>query len=127
MNVVDSSAWLAYLAGESNAGFFAKAIEDTEKLIVPTICLCEVFKVVLRERGVDEAMLAIAAMQEGKAVDLDSLLALEAATVGHEEGLALADSIIYATAKIHGATLWTQDEHFSGKPNVRFKTKLKTT
>ncbi len=43
MNVVDSSAWLAYLAGETNAGFFAKAIEDTGNLVVPTICLCEVF------------------------------------------------------------------------------------
>lgn len=125
MNVVDSSAWLAYLAGESNAGYFAKAIEDTDNLVVPTICLSEVFKVILRERGVDEALLAVAAMQEGKVVDLDSHLALEAATVGHEEGLALADSIIYATAQLNGATLWTQDEHFSGKPNVRFKPKQK--
>jgi uncharacterized protein with PIN domain len=85
MNVVDSSAWLAYLAGESNAGFFARAIEATEALVVPTICLCEVFKVVLRERGEDEALLAIAAMQKGKVVDLDSQLALEAAAYGHEE------------------------------------------
>ena len=127
MNVVDSSAWLSYLAGEANAGFFAKAIEDTENLVVPSICLCEVFKVVLRERGEDEALLSIAAMQEGKVVDLDSMLALEAATVGHEEGLALADSIIYATARMRGATLWTQDEHFSGKLGVRFKPKPKQT
>ena len=125
MNVVDSSAWLAYLAGEKNAGFFAEAVEDTELLVVPTICLCEVFKVILRERGEDEALLAVAAMQEGKVVDLDQHLALEAATLGHEEGLALADSIIYATAKLHGAELWTQDEHFSDKPNVRFKPKPK--
>lgn len=125
MNVVDSSAWLAYLAGEGNAGFFAAAIEDTEALVVPTICLCEVFKVVLRERGEDEALLAVAAMQEGRIVPLDGPLALEAATVGHEEGLALADSIIYATARMHGAVLWTQDEHFSGKAKVRFKAKKK--
>ena len=125
MNVVDSSAWLAYLGGESNAGYFAKAIKDTDNLVVSTICLSEVFKVILRERGVDEALLAVAAMQEGKVVDLDSHIALEAATVGHEEGLALADSIIYATAQLNGATLWTQDEYFSGKPNVRFKPKQK--
>ena len=123
MNVVDSSGWLAYLAGEKNAGYFAAAIEDTARLVVPTICLCEVFKVVLRERGEDEALLAIAAMQEGQVVDLDSRLALEAATLGHEEGLALADSIIYATARLHGALLWTQDEHFEGKAGVRFKPK----
>jgi predicted nucleic acid-binding protein len=123
MNVVDSSAWLAYLAGEKNVGYFAAAIEDTASLVVPTICLCEVFRVVLRERGENEALLAVAAMQAGKVVDLDSHLALEAATVGHEEGLALADSIIYATARLHDALLWTQDEHFAGKPDVRFKPK----
>jgi predicted nucleic acid-binding protein len=125
MNVVDSSAWLAYFAGEKNAAFFAEAIEDTDLLVVPTICLCEVFKVILRERGEDEALVSVAAMQEGKVVDLDSYLALEAAAVGHEEGLALADAIIYATAKMNAALLWTQDEHFSGKPNVRFKPKSK--
>ena len=123
MNVVDSSAWLAYLAGEKNAGYFAAAIEDGASLVVPTICLCEVFKVVLRERGENEALLAVAALQTGKQVDLDSHLALEAATVGHEEGLALADSIIYATARMSGALLWTQDEHFKDKPHVRFRPK----
>jgi toxin FitB len=123
MNVVDSSAWLAYLAGEKNAGYFAGAIEDTASLVVPTICLCEVFKVILREKGEDEALLAVAAMQEGKVVDLDSRLALEAAAVGHEEGLSLADSVIYATARLHDALLWTQDEHFAGKAGVRFKAK----
>lgn len=39
MNVVDSSAWLAYLAGEKNAGYFAAAIQDTANLVVPTVCL----------------------------------------------------------------------------------------
>jgi predicted nucleic acid-binding protein len=58
-------------------------------------------------------------------VDLDSDLALEAAWVGHEERLAFADSIIYAVAKRHEATVWTQDAHFEGKANVRFKTKAK--
>ncbi len=123
MNVVDSSAWLAYLAGEANAAFFAPAIEDTGALVVPTVCLSEVFKVVLRERGEHEALLATAAMQEGLVAPLDARLALEAAAVGHEEGLALADAIIYATARLHGAVLLTQDEHFAGKPGVRFRAK----
>ena len=124
MNVVDSSAWLAYFAGEKNADFFAEAIEDTELLIVPSICLYEVFKVILREKGEDEALIAVAAMQEGKVVDLDGSLALEAAVLGNQEKLALTDSIIYATAKLNGAVLWTQDEHFSGKPDVQFKPKM---
>lgn len=125
MNVVDSSAWLAYLAGEANAGYFAAAIEDLGSLVVPTICLAEIFKVVLRERGEDDALLSVAAMQQGKLVPLDGQLALEAAAIGHEEGLALADSIIYATAQRHGAVLWTQDEHFADKAGVRFRPKRK--
>jgi predicted nucleic acid-binding protein len=123
MNVVDSSAWLAYFAGEKNAAFFADAIEDTDLLIVPVICVYEVFKVVLREKGEDDALQAISAMQQGVAVNLDSDLALEAAVIGHEEKLAFADSVIYAVAKRHNATVWTQDAHFSGRANVRFKAK----
>jgi predicted nucleic acid-binding protein len=120
MNVVDSSAWLAYFANEPGADFFAQAIEDVELLIVPSVCLYEVFKVILREKNEDQAFLAIAAMQQGKVVDLDADLAIEAAALGHEEKLALADSIIYAIAQRHTATLWTQDAHFSGKPGVRY-------
>jgi uncharacterized protein with PIN domain len=48
MNVVDSSAWLAYFAGETSAGFFEDAIQNAELLIVPTVCIYEVFKVVFR-------------------------------------------------------------------------------
>jgi predicted nucleic acid-binding protein len=125
MNLVDSSGWLAYFAEEKNADFFAEAIEDTELLIVPTVCLYEVFRVILREKGEDEAFLAVAAMQQGTIVDLTADLALEAAAVGQEERLAFADSIIYAAAQKHGAEVWTQDDHFSGRPNVRFKAKPK--
>ena len=50
-NVVDSSAWLEYLADSPRAANFATAIEDTENLIVPVITIYEVFKKVLRERG----------------------------------------------------------------------------
>lgn len=123
MNLVDSSAWLAYFADEPTAGFFAGAIEDSDQLVVPSVCMYEVFKVVLRERGEDDALLAVASMQQGTVVDLDADLAIEAAAIGHEEGLAFADSVIYAIAKRHGATLWTQDAHFRGKPGVRFKSK----
>lgn len=127
MNLVDSSAWLAYFADEEEAAFFAPAIEDTELLLVPTVCLYEVFKVVLRERGEDDALQAVAAMQQGTVVDLTAELALEAAAIGHEEKLALADSIIFATAKKWEATLWTQDEHFAGKPKVEFQRKSQSS
>ena len=123
MNLVDSSAWLAYFADEPEADFFAEAIEDTDLLVVPSVCIYEVFKVVLRERGEDAAFSAVAAMHQGTLVDLDAGLAMEAAALGLEEGLAFADSVIYAVAKKHDAILWTQDAHFEGKSSVRFRAK----
>lgn len=125
MNLVDSSAWLAYFAGEPNAVFFTGAIEDNEALLVPSVCLYEVFKVVLRERGEDAAFAAVAAMERGEVIDLDSELAMEAAALGLEENLAFADSVIYAVARKRDATLWTQDVHFRGKAGVRFKAKAR--
>jgi len=59
-------------------------------------------------------------MQEGHVVELDARLALEAASLGLQERLSFADSVIYAVAQRYGATLWTQDEHFKDKPGVRY-------
>ncbi len=60
MNVIDSSAWLSYFAGDANAKIFSRPIEDIEKLIVPSITITEVFKCILRQRGEDMALEAIA-------------------------------------------------------------------
>lgn len=123
MNLVDSSAWLAYFADEPAADFFAEAIEDTDLLLVPAVCIYEVFKVVLRERGEDAAFATAAVMQQGTVVTLDADLALEAAALGLEENLAFADAVIFATARLHHAELWTQDAHFAGKPGVCYRAK----
>ena len=122
MNVVDSSGWLEYFADESNADFFAPAIENTKELVVPAISLYEVFKRVLVQRGEDAALQAVAQMQQGRLVELDSTLALRAAKVSVEHKLAMADSIILATAHQHEAVLWTQDEDFEG---VRYKARVR--
>lgn len=42
LNVVDSSAWLEYLADTPRAKLFAGAIEDADNLVVPVIVLYEV-------------------------------------------------------------------------------------
>lgn len=35
-------------------------------------------------------------------------------------GFPLADSLIYGTARHHGAELWTQYSHFEGLPGVSY-------
>jgi predicted nucleic acid-binding protein len=121
MNVVDSSAWLEYFANGSNASFFAPAIERTEKLLVPSLVLYEVFKRVLQQRDEGHALQAMAVMQQGTVVDLDARLALVAARISLERKLPMADSIILATAHAYGATVWTQDADFKGLPAVQFR------
>lgn len=123
MNVVDSSAWLEYFADGPNADFFAPAIEDPEQLIVPSITLAEVFRRVVQQRGEGEALQAIALMEQGQVVDLDSTLAVSAGKLGRDLGLPLADSIVLATAHQHGATVWTQDADFEGLEGVRYARK----
>jgi uncharacterized protein with PIN domain len=119
-NVVDSSAWLAYFADERGAEHFAPAIEDTKRLVVPSICLLEVFKIVLRQRGENDALQAVALMQQGEVVDLDSTLALSAATLGVARKLPLADSIVYATSIQVNGIVWTQDDDFDGLADVKY-------
>ena len=120
MNVVDSSAWLSYFAGDKNALACAAAIENVEDLLVPSITLTEVFKNVLRQRDEESALIAIAHMRQGKVIPLDAELAIDAGNYGVLHKLPLADSIIFASAKKHNATLWTQDADFKGLPGIKY-------
>lgn len=121
MNVVDSSAWLEYFANGSNASFFASAIERAEELLVPSLALYEVFKRVLQQRDEDHALQAVAVMQQADVIDLDARLALVAARIRLERKLPMADSVILATGRTYGATVWTQDADFKGLPGVQFR------
>ena len=123
MNVVDSSGWLEYLADGPNAAVFAKPIEAIRSLLVPTMSLFEVFKRVTQQRSEDDALRAIAVMEQGKVVDLDRATALEAARLSIEHGIAMADSVMLATAYRHRATLWTQDSDFDRLPGVKYYAK----
>ena len=126
MNVVDSSAWLSYFAGDANAEVFSTPIEDIEKLIVPSITITEVFKYILRQRGEDMALEAIAHMEQGKVISLDSSLAIDAAKYGIDYKLPLADSIIYATGQRFKAIIWTQDIDFKSLESVAYYPKKHT-
>jgi predicted nucleic acid-binding protein len=123
MNVVDSSAWLEYFADGPNAAVFAKPIEATRSLLVPTLSLFEVFKRVSEQRSEDDALRAIAVMEQGKIVDLDRATALEAARLAIEHRIAMADSVMLATALRHRAMLWTQDADFDGLPGTKYYAK----
>jgi len=117
--VLDSSCWLEVFDGSSRAVLYQASAERPADLVVPVITLYEVHKYLRRVKGIDAALNAIAYMEQGNVIDVDSALCLEASL----NGLPFADSLIYATAQAHGATLWTQDAHFDGLPGVNYLSK----
>jgi predicted nucleic acid-binding protein len=123
MNVIDSSGWLEYFIDGKNPKFFAPVIEDTAKVIMPTVSILEVFKRTLVEKNRADALEAVAMMYAGKIIDLDREIALIAAKLSFELKLPMADSIILATARANDAILWTQDEHFKGLAGVKYVNK----
>ena len=120
MNIVDSSGWLAYFADEPNAKHFLLPLSDSDLLVVPVITIYEVFKVILRESGENEALQAVAAMRKGKVVDLSAQLAIAASRLSIEHQLPMADSIILATAQEFKAVIWTQDSDFKNISRVKY-------
>lgn len=126
MNIVDSSGWLEYFADGPKASSFEKPLQDLENLIVPTICLYEVFKVVLRERSENDALQAIALMKQGKIVDLTAEISLEAAKISFDNKIPMADSIVLATAWTYEATIWTMDSDFEKFSGVKYFSRKKS-
>jgi len=119
-NIVDSCGWLEYFADALNAGRFAPAIEDTKNLIIPSICIYEVFKRVYQQRGEDAALQAVSVMCQGEVVVVDDVLALSAAKFSIEYKLPMADSIIFAVSRQMKAKLWTQDDDFKHIQEVNY-------
>ena len=117
--VFDSSCWLEVFDGGARTALFEKQAEAVEGMLVPVITVYEVFKYLRRKFGHDAATRAVTYMQRGQVIDMDSALILDAAS----NGLPLADSLIYATAQLHNAELWTQDAHFEGLPGVKYFSK----
>jgi predicted nucleic acid-binding protein len=120
MNLVDSSGWLEYFTGGKNAHIFAPIIENTEKLLVSVINLYEIYKKVLIEKNEYSAMEALSVMQQAMVIDINPSISIEAARLGYKLKIPMADSLIYASARLNDAVLWTQDTDFKGLEGVKF-------
>jgi len=120
MTIIDSSGWLEYFIGGPNSDFFSKAIKNNPEIIIPAIILYEIWKKIAREKGEDTAIELVAQLKRYEIVPLDENLSIYAAKISSEYRLAMADSIIYATAKKYNAILWTQDSDFKDLKNVRY-------
>lgn len=120
MNVVDSSGWIEWFNGGPNAPAFRVPILDLARLLVRSIVVLEVYRRALQSVSAARATELVTVLSVGRIVPLDRELALAAGETGVRLKLAMADSIVYATAQKFGATVWTQDADFDGLPNVRY-------
>jgi predicted nucleic acid-binding protein len=118
MRLVDTSAWIEWFIDSPLAGELAGKIPAQAKCLVPTIVQHELRKWFLRELGEEVADEVIAFTELCIVVPLDTRLALAAADIARDNGLATADAIIYASARAAGAELVTCDAHFTGLPGV---------
>jgi predicted nucleic acid-binding protein len=87
-------------------------------LLVSVIEVYEVYKVIRRDLSEERAVEAVSALRRATIAPVDETLALEAADLSLAHGLAMADSLVYATARRHGATLVTGDNDFDGLPDT---------
>jgi predicted nucleic acid-binding protein len=123
MIIIDTSLWIEYFAGTPLDESIVNALSNSDELYVPTICLYEVRKKFLNDNDAVKAVTAIDIMEKGMVINIDSEIAILASDISKQHKLPMADSIIYATAVLWNAELYTQDKHFINLDHVHYFSK----
>ena len=118
--LIDSSGWLEYITSDTKAGLFDPYIrgEGGRSILVPTIVLYEVRKILLWRKAASAADRFVSQALLHTVVPIDHVIALSAAAISIQSGLAMADALLYAIVEKLGAELVTSDVHFKGLPRV---------
>jgi predicted nucleic acid-binding protein len=116
--LLDSSGWIEFFTGGPLAERYAPYLTSRYQLITSTIVLYEVYKKIKRERGEETALLFAGRLSATQVVQLTESIALLAADVSLQHGLAMADAIVYATAKDQEAEVVTGDADLKELPGV---------
>jgi predicted nucleic acid-binding protein len=119
--VLDSSAWIEYVQNGPNADEYARVFKGKNvEIIVPSVCIFEVYRSIERIVSMREALAVTMGMQAYVIDELSSDRARQAAAISRAHSLSTADAIIYATAQAFSATLYTQDADFIKLPGVKY-------
>ena len=121
MKLIDSYGWIEYFSDGSLAKKYAAYIEDVNEnnTVTPTLVVYEVYKKLKKEKGEQVALEAYAQITRSKLVPLDEDLALSAADTSLKTGLAMADAVVFTTARTYSAELVTSDKDLKGFEGVR--------
>lgn len=121
--VVDTCGWIEWLIEGKLSQKFHPFLEQSRKLIVPTIIQLELYKWICREKDEATALNIIGITEQCNVKPLDTPTALFAAEVSTYYQLSMADAIIYAHAQKYQAELITSDKHFENLPHVKYFSK----
>jgi len=115
--LIDSSIWIDYLIN----GNHRELIEKEEKLLLAIISLIEIKKKLSKlkvpSKEIDNKLDYI--KKHSIIINLDEKVAEKASELVIEKELPIADSIVYASAIINNAFLFTLDNDFRGLANVK--------
>jgi predicted nucleic acid-binding protein len=120
MRVVDSSLWIEYLADGPLADQAEKCIEPLSTCVVPAMVLYELTKWSHRKFEIEKAQAVLSLLTDCNFVAMDASIAAEAAILSLRHKLHATDAIIYATAQLMDAKLYTCDAHFKDLPDVEY-------
>ena len=115
---MDLSGWIAYFTGGPLAHRYATYLPPAHEVVTQTIVLYEVYKKIKRERGEETAVLFAGRISATQVIPLTESVALLAADLSLQHGLAMADAIVYATARDQAAQLVTGDADLKDLPDV---------
>jgi predicted nucleic acid-binding protein len=123
MRVVDSSLWVEYFADGVLADHAEVCIKPIETCVVPSMVYYELAKWCSRNFDAENTREALSLLNNCHIVDMNVAIADEAARLSLEHKLHATDAIIYATAQLMEADLFTSDAHFDGLPGVNYSPK----
>jgi len=113
LTLIDSSGWLEFFTDGPLAEKYASHLSDLSQILTPAVVLYKVYKRIRREHGEEDALVAAAQLKKTQIVPLTDAIAMQAAELSLEHHLAMADAMVYATAKLRGVLLVTSDSDFA--------------
>jgi predicted nucleic acid-binding protein len=123
---VDSCGWIEYLMAAENKDFFAPYIENNTNTFISSIVIYEVSRILLRFLNENKVLEIILFMKQFNQIEITPEISFIAAKISQEENLAMADSILLASAKQKQCRFITQDIDFKGKNDVEYIKKIQT-
>jgi len=123
--VIDSSGWVEFFTDGPLAGDYASRLRKLSAVVTPVIVIYEVYKRLKRDLSEDDGIVAVSVMQRTLVVAIDQEIALTAADLSLEHGLAMADAMVLATARKFHAELVTSDRDFEGVAGVTYLPKIR--